>query len=106
MGWRETIRDLVTSRGDCPECGCPMDDGRCQFCEVVNERAALAREIERLRGVRNLLADKLGHYTGYPIPTEIREAEAAVAAGGDSWDNIRRCYVDDCGRKLKALGGE
>ena len=48
MGWRETIDDLVKSRGDCPECGCPMDDGRCQFCEVVDEHAQLVRGIHEV----------------------------------------------------------
>ena len=72
----------------------------------IGENEQLTREIKRLRGACNLLADKLGHYTGDPAPTEIREAEEAEAAGGDSWDSIRRCYVDDCGRKPKAAGGE
>ena len=60
----------------------------------------LQAENHRLRGVCNLLADKLGHYTGYPIPTEIREAEAAEAAGAEAWNPDWDCYVDDCGIKV------
>jgi len=68
---------------------------------------AAADEIELLRGVVNLLADKLACHTGYPAGTEIGEAEAAQEAGGESWDSIRRMYVDEDGRKLKSRhGGE
>jgi len=61
-------------------------------------------EIERLRGVCNLLADKLGRYTGYPVPVEMRQAEKAERAGCESFDGIRNAYVDACGRKPKAGG--
>ena len=70
----------------------------------IGENEQLTREITRLRGVCNLLADKLSIYTGYPIPTEVREAESAEAAGADRWNPFSYCYVDEDGNE--AVGGE
>jgi len=72
--------------------------------QQIGENEQLTREITRLRGVCNLLADKLSIYTGYPIPTEVREAESAEAAGADRWNPSSCCYVDDGGHE--AAGGE
>lgn len=55
-------------------------------CDGVHDGSCREREIKRLRGVINLLADKLADYTGTTIPTELREVEEAVANGADQWD--------------------
>jgi hypothetical protein len=57
-------------------------------------------ENRRLLGTRNLLADKLAHCTGYPVPTEIRAAEWAVDAGAEAWDWERGMYVDEDGKEV------
>jgi len=73
-----------------------LADGKCASC--------LRAENGRLRGVCNLLANKLSSYTGYPIPMEIREAEAAEAAGAEKWDVEWDVYVGEDGNE--AVGGE
>jgi len=93
---REELKETQTLLFDLPT----HWDAAQERARIEKERDKARIEIARLNGVANLLADKLVCYTGSTIPTELREAERAVGAGAESWDSIRRVYVDDAGRKV------
>jgi len=85
---------------DCRVFNC-SHQGSVDFVEEDAATKPLRDDIIRLKGIANLLSDKLSHYCGSIQPDQLREAEQAEAAGGENWDDVRGRYVDDRGRKLE-----
>ena len=63
------------------------------------ERKVIIAEIKRLRGMCNLLADRLGRYTGRPMPEELARAEAAKAGDVGTRTLFERILLDEEGHK-------
>ena len=76
-------------------CGYCSDSGSIALAEIdrlevllkettnaaISDASARLDEIERLRNERNVLADKLAEYTGFPVPVELKKAAAEAAKG-------------------------
>lgn len=81
---------------ECDKCLFQFSDAGDDVTNSLAVELMYAKEqIERLRILTRLLADKLACHVGSTIPMEMREAEHAEKCGGEYWDHRRKIYVDD-----------